>query len=194
MKHDVDHYFEGYEKRTVLKENGKEKSEFVYTGDYYRIDMDKAGLRKIKIKAISFLAAFIAMFIAAGVMHSLGNTYGWTGIASMVMLIPAIYWAIGTVRFVTAGEFMESRKVYYGKNRMQRSLTGVRVLAACQIIVEIISVIVYRDMITDIPLEIIFTAILAAENILVWFAKKSIDSIEVDNIGKRPKITVVEDP
>ncbi len=186
MRKDVDHYFEGYEKRTVLKENGKEKTDFVYVGNYFRIDTDKAGLKRINAVVIAAPVIFIGLFIAAGVMHSLGNTYGWTGLVSMIMLIPAVYWVIGSVRFVTAGEYMESRKVYYGHGRILRSLGAVWVFSIIQLIAEIISVIVQHYKLTNIPLEIGFTAILAAECALVYFFRRFINRIEIDDVGKVP--------
>ena len=180
MKKDVDKYFEGYETRVFIKPNGKTGKEFVYTGDYYHIDADLKARNRIKLFSFLFFSAYLAVYLIAGFSHSAGNLAGPTGIVSLVILIPMVYWLLGLIEHVTTKEYMEARKFHYGLKRISKCLSGIFFFTLAQIAAEIIVLILRRDIVFDITIEILFFCMIACEALLTYVNRHYLKKIEID--------------
>ncbi len=116
-----DWYFDGYEGRKIVDNQGKSRSSLIYTGEYYGFARGQDP-RPIKLACLSAsLVYFLCYFFNALNNSGTAQTF-YVGLPLMLSMVPGIYLLIGTGCFMPAKEEMTVRVCYSSLRRMDRSL------------------------------------------------------------------------
>ncbi len=125
-------YFEGYEKQTVTDpDTGRQKTKYVYTGDYYCFQLEKGQFRRYKLESELLTLGGTAAFLTGGLLGSGGSTTVYSGVPAVVSVLPLLYLLMGLWGLVWDGSpKMTIREYVYGLGRMRNSLWAVLLLWA----------------------------------------------------------------
>ncbi len=127
--------------RRAVDENGK--TTMVYEGEYYTLGADKTALRRKKTEAALLFAIHALVYLASAVVVSDGAMWRWVGLFQILTLLPAIYLAMGTVRFCLGGEMLTYRDWHAGPVRLRRASAFSTALGAATLAAEIVYMVLF---------------------------------------------------
>jgi hypothetical protein len=91
-------YADDYETIVTQDENGREKTEVVYRGEFYETSLDGKGLIRFKNICLMLLGIIVALQIGAGFINNPGMYMFYVAIPYTLAFFPLIYTAEGTFR------------------------------------------------------------------------------------------------
>ncbi len=166
-------YFEGYEKRTVIDEKGKEKTKMVYVLDYYRPRLTEKGFLYRKILYIVLFLISAAAQIFSGLRSDIPmNMTKYMGFAQCLGILALILVAIYLCSHLSAPYNMEVRSHRNAHDKLViMSMIGMFILLAI-FITAIVTMIVFGSF-TVMSFIWAFMYLLAAACIAaIWLLEK----------------------
>lgn len=132
-----------YARGWVREKDERGKVRMVYRGEYYTLALAKPALRKKKLALAALFSVHAAVYLLSAVAVSPGAMWRWVGLFQILTLLPAIYLAMGTVRFCLGGERLTYRDWHAGPLRLKRASALSTVLGAATLAAEIVYVIAF---------------------------------------------------
>ena len=166
-------YFEGYEKRVVMDENGKEKMKMVYIMDYYRPRLTEKGFTARKIINVVLFLISAAAQIFSGLRSDIPmNMTKYMGFAQCLGILALILVAIYLCSHLSAPYNMEIRSYRNAHDKLViMSMIGTFILLAI-FITAIVTMIVFGSF-TVMSFIWAFMYLLAAACIAaIWLLEK----------------------
>lgn len=117
-----DWYFDGYERKVIRDEDGKDRKTFVYKGEYYHFGLGVAGLSRLKAAFAGLLIVYIAVFLYFSASPFAANNIPYVGIPTILIIPPLIYLTMGIICLCVAKPEMTIRSMYGSIRRIRRSL------------------------------------------------------------------------
>lgn len=168
-------YLRGWEYQTVAGKNGRTERRLVYTGEYYRLNMDKKSRRTAKILVTAVYVLACAVYLGFETTLTQGGFVWYAGAPCLLAALPLFYLGLGVFNLAMA----EERFTY---RRMRAAFTRVRIggkLAALLLGLgtagQTVFVLRYGRLLTLGPeLWMLFGALFCAVSaaVLVVFAKR----------------------
>ena len=164
----ADKYFEGFEKvERYDAGTGKRKKEFIYTGNYYRLDLNDSERKVLKMRVGMAAAAYILIYLFAAFLNTGASKTFYVGMMCLLMLIPGMFLIGAVYEMLTAGEYMIARKFKGGIKRLRTVSVVLLVLSAWQIIGELIYIFLHIKTAENMTLEVEYLMLAAAETFLM---------------------------
>lgn len=166
-------YFEGYEKRVVMDENGKEKMKMVYIMDYYRPRLTEKGFTARKIINVVLFLISAAAQIFSGLRSDIPmNMTKYMGFAQCLGILALILVAIYLCSHLSAPYNMEIRSYRNAHDKLViMSMIGTFILLAI-FVMAIVTMIVHGSF-TVMSFIWAFMYLLAAACIAaIWLLEK----------------------
>lgn len=178
-----DNYFEGFDKVVhVDPATGRKRTEYRYTGSYYRMDLDDSKRRLFKIKALIISAIYIIVYLYASFLNTSASKTMYVGMLCLLMLIPILFLVGALYEMTSAKEYMIARKFKQGFRRLRTVSLVLLVLSGWQVIGEIIYMLLHIGKMETLSLEIEYLILAVAETVLMWLQFKMVDSTAIDEI------------
>lgn len=119
-KKQLNWYLRGWEYRAVTKKNGKTGRALVYTGEYYRLAMDKKRRRTMKTAAVAVYVLMCAVYLGFETTLSQGGFVWYAGAPCLLAVLPLFYLGLGVFNLAASEE-------YFTYRRMRATFTRIRV-------------------------------------------------------------------
>lgn len=146
---------------------GEEK--FSYVGDYYIFHMEETEKKKRSVFQFTFAAMQMILLVMAGLLNSPGSYKVYIVLPYLCMVLPLIYYMIGTVGFARIPEKMEKHQYEMTLLRMMKSILAVFLLCIFTVCADGIFLLRNKAEIKVMP-EIVFLGIMIILAIIDYVA------------------------
>lgn len=126
----------------------KTKKTLVYKGKYYKFDLSKEELKKMKIIYSIFCGLTVLSFLIVGAQNTEGSRKFYIILPYIFTFLPIFYEIMGTIKLVTNKPKMTLVEYDTSVKRIRRSSIGILILSLSSSIGEIVFLI--ANKITDI--------------------------------------------
>ncbi len=178
-----DNYFEGFDKIVHIDPmTGKRKTEYRYTGTYYRMDLDDSGRRAFKLKSLIISAIYILVYLYASFLNTAASKTFYVGMFCLLMLIPILFLIGALYESISAKEYMIARKFKQGFRRLRTVALVLLVLSGWQIIGEGIYMVLHIHKMETPALEVRYLILAIVETALMVLLFKLVEGVAIDEI------------
>ncbi len=113
----------------IEKQGKKTKKTLIYKGKYYKLDIQKDELNKIKIKYSIFCLLTVLSFLFVGFQNTEGSRKFYIILPFIFTFLPIFYEIMGTIKFITNKPKMTALEYDTSIKRMKRSTIGILILS-----------------------------------------------------------------
>ena len=144
-------YLRGWEYRAVTKKNGKPGRELVFTGEYYRIAMDKKRRRTLKTAAAAVYVLMCAVYLGFETTLTQGGFVWYAGAPCLLAILPLFYLGLGVFNLVASEEYFTYRRMWaaYTRIRVEGKLSAL--LLGLGTVGQTVFVVSYRNVLSLQP-------------------------------------------
>lgn len=171
----MDRIFEGYEKRIVTDENGKEKVKFVYIKEYFTPQMTKNEYLIIKIMYSVLFLISAACQLYAGLKNVPMNIhYKHMGFAQCVGILALVITAIYIGSKLTAPYEMEIYAYKNSHNKLITASTIAVILIGAVFVTAVVTMFIAGAVsLAHILWALIYLAAAAAVFVIMWLERRT---------------------
>ncbi len=133
--------------------------QFVYIGDRYTLHLTEEDKKKTNWQNLLYGFIFLAIEIILGLLNPDSSRTAWVVYPYIFLFLPTAYMLIGAFTYFHAEIAMEKADYDGGIVRMRRSVYGILALSGCNIVLDLLFIILHRDQI-DLLRECIYLGLL----------------------------------
>lgn len=189
-------YVNDYDINTEIVRDGKkrkEKTNIIYHGKYYRIQMDDKKIKKAKWLNVIYGIIFALLFAFLGFLNNDGSRIIYVVLPYVFLFLPIFYTNMGTIKLLNITGDMTVKEYDFTVERMKKTTLSLLILSIACALGEILYLIRYN--ITEIASKdyIFLSGILIMIGAAILFMKnqktvnKNITEIESNSVKNRYK-------
>lgn len=137
-----DWYLEGWN-REVIEENGKKRTVWRYTGEYFRYDLTPKGLKRLKAAYGLLTVMLLAVWLHFSMMRVASREFFFVGAEWFLCILPFMELILGVCCFLPVKEKMTYRAMYGSYKRCTYGSRILLVLLFLTIVGEIVFLVLY---------------------------------------------------
>jgi hypothetical protein len=139
-------FFDGYKAVMEPRKDGNGMHRvLVYKGEWYGLKLDRGACRRIKLLFLALSIALSASYLLISFFPSTGGMSRYVGIPCLLTLVPLIFFWIGMINFLPAGEKWELRVYYAGYRRVKRAAYVILCLMSATFVSECVYLFMNAD-------------------------------------------------
>lgn len=138
-------YKSDYTSYTQTEAGGRIRQNLCYSGTYYCLPLDETEKKKAVSISLLFGLVMLGLTAAAGLINPDSSRTAWIVFPYLFLFLPCVYQLLGAVSLWGAKTRMEKAVYDASIVRMRRSCWGVLVLAAINIVLDILFLALYFD-------------------------------------------------
>lgn len=124
--------------------SGRVVRDYDYVGQIYVLPFDEKKKRMTSLVNLAFVAGLAAVQVAAGLLNPDSSHTFWIVYPYLFIYLPLFYAFFGVYTYAEATTRLQRVQYQNGLGRIRRSLIGILVLAAVNIVLDVVYMIVHR--------------------------------------------------
>lgn len=148
-------YLRGWEYRAVTKKNGKPGRKLVYTGEYYRIAMDKKRRLAMKTSATAIYVLMCAVYLGFETTLSQGGFVWYAGAPCLLAILPLFYLGLGVFNLAASEDCFTYRRMRAAYTRIRVGGKISALLLGLGTVGQTVFVVSYRNVLTKLKPELV---------------------------------------
>ncbi|MEL7645348.1 MAG: hypothetical protein AAGU04_03645 [Anaerolineaceae bacterium] len=165
-----------FELVTTVDENGREKRQAEYKGDYFSFAVEAADYKRFRTLAWALIPVMIALQIGAGFVANRGMYQMYIAIPYVLCFFPLVYLSAGALRLPRETTHLRRDQAELTVRRMKGSGTLLLVFTAMVVLAELVYLVFYNHG-ADLGRELLFLALAfltGGVNLLLWLRTRTI--------------------